>query len=149
MKNRALLPIRCAAIDLGKNVCLVEDKLTIDSKLYMMDNLHELPTDLSPEKLATKTIDKHTFFFSAATPLSNFHTITFEIDGIVYNFGEMYIQASKAKLFRDDVTLKKIMNSKTPGEMKVLGTRISNFNADCWAQAAPKIANKCYHAKFS
>ncbi len=45
-------------------------------------------------------------------------------------FGEMYIQASKVRLFGGDVTLKKIMNSKTPGEMKMLGTRISNFNAD-------------------
>ncbi len=44
--------------------------------------------------------------------------------------------------------LKKIMNSKTPGEMKVLATRISNFNANCWVQTTHKIANKYHHAKF-
>ncbi len=69
---RKLLPIRHAAIDQGQNMCLVKDKLTIDSKPYTVDNLHELPPDLSPDKLATKTINKHTFFFWAATPLNNF-----------------------------------------------------------------------------
>ncbi len=85
----------------------------IDSKPYSVDNLHELPTDLSPEKLATKTNDKYTFFFSLATPLSNFHPSTFEIDGIIYNFGEIYIQASKARLFGDVITLKNNHEFKT------------------------------------
>ncbi len=64
----------------------------IDSKLYTMDNLYELPPP--PERLATKTINNNTFFFSANTSLSNFHPSKFEIDGIRYSHGEMFIQAT-------------------------------------------------------
>ncbi len=97
---------------------LVEDKLTIDSKPYTADHLHEVPPDLSPDKLATKTINKHTFFYSAATPLSSFHLSKFQIDGIYYCHGEKYVQATKARMFGDDASLKNIMSSNSPGEMK-------------------------------
>ncbi len=131
---RTLLPIRYVTIDQGKKVCLVEDKLTIDSKPYTGDNLHELPPDLSRDKLATKTINKHTFFFSAATPLCNFHPSKFQIDGIYYCHGEKYVQSTKARMFGDDASLKKIMYSNSPGEMKALGSKINNFNAVIWTQ---------------
>ncbi len=138
---RKLLPIRHAAIDQGKKVCLVEDKLTIDSKPNTVDNLHELPPDLSPDKLATKTINKHTFFFLAATPISNFHPSKFQIDKIYYFHGEKYVQATKARMFGDDASLTKIMSSNSLGEMKALGSKINNFNAVISTQSAPMIAN--------
>ncbi len=59
---RKLLSIRHVAIDQGKKVRLVKDKLTIDSKPYTGDNLNDLPPDLSPDKLTTKSINKHIFF---------------------------------------------------------------------------------------
>ncbi len=129
---RKLLPIRHTAIDQGKKVRLAKDRLTIDSKLYTVDNMYELPPDLSPERLATKTINNNTFFFSANTPLSNFHPSKFEIDGIVYSHGKMFIQATKASMFEDDPTLKIIMSSKSPGEMKALGAKVNNFNKVVW-----------------
>ncbi len=35
----------------------------------------------------------------------------------------MFIPATKASLFGDDPTLKKIMSSKSPGDMKALGAK--------------------------
>ncbi len=95
---------------MGKKVQLVGDKLTIDSKLFTVNNLGELSPDLSPEKLATKTVNDHTFF-SAASTLSNFHTSKFKVEGVDYSHGEMFIQTSKAKLFNDEETYKNIMAS--------------------------------------
>ncbi len=61
----------------------------------------------------------------------------------------MIIQASKAKLFKDEQTLKKIMSSKSPGEMKALGTKVHNFNQDIWVKSAMQIAIQCHNAKFA
>ncbi len=59
----------------------------IDSKLYTVDNLYELPPPrYVPRKTGhKKTINNNTFFFLANTPLRNFHPSKFEIDGIVYS----------------------------------------------------------------
>ncbi len=99
--------------------------MTIDSKHYTVQNLSDLPPELSPENFALKTIISHTFFFSEATPLSNFHPSNFAIDGFTYKNGEMSIQATKARLFKDDYSLKRIMAAQSPGEAKALGAIIS------------------------
>ncbi len=52
-------------------------------------------------------------------------------------------------MFGDDESLKKVMSSNSPGEIKALGSKINNFNAVIWTQSAPKIANECHHAKFN
>ncbi len=49
-----LLPIRRAAIDMGQCVWLIGDKLTIDGKPYTVQNLGELPPNLTPDSLAQK-----------------------------------------------------------------------------------------------
>ncbi len=134
---------------MGKKVRLVGDKLTIDSKTYTVNNLNDLPPNLSPDSLASKTIDNHTFFFSGATLLSNFHQSKFTIDGIDYDNSEMYIQAMKARMFGDNHTLNRILSAKSPGEMKALGTKVNKFNPEVWAKSVMDIAINCLHAKFT
>ncbi len=56
---RNLLPIRRSVIDMGGKVQIVGDRLTIDSKLYTLNNLSDLHPDLSPTNLFTKAINSH------------------------------------------------------------------------------------------
>ncbi len=74
---RGLLPIRHEAILQKKKVRLVKDKLTVDNRVYTVNNLDRLPPELDLRKLATKEIENHLFFFSSAGPLSNFHHKSF------------------------------------------------------------------------
>ncbi len=80
---------------------LNEDRLTIDGKMYTVNNLNQLPSNLHPRQLATKEIDNHLFFFSEASPLSNYHPSKFTIDGESFSCGEEFIQTQKANFFKD------------------------------------------------
>ena len=146
---RILLPFRRAAIDQGRKVRLIEDRLTIDSQTYTVNNLHTLPKELSPAHISSKNIDDCHFFFSASSPLSNFHPSQFTIERETYEYGEEYIQAQKAKLFNDDESYAKIRAAKSPGEMKALGSKVTGFSRDLWAKYSRGVAKKCHQAKFS
>ncbi len=86
---------------------------------------------------------------SYSSPSSNFHPSKFSIDGIDHNNGEMYIQATKARMFRDDHTLNKILSVKSTGEMNALGARVNKFNPEIWERSIMDIVTKCLHTKFS
>ncbi len=146
---RTLLPVRREAIIPKKKVRLIEDKLTIDSKVYTVNNLHQLSAELDPSKLATKEIDNYLFFFSDASPLSNYYPSKFKTDGEIYSCGEEFIQPSKAKFFQDKIAYEQIRAPISPGQMKALGRNIQNFKVASWEKFAPEIALKCQHAKFS
>ncbi len=51
-------------------------------------------------------------------------------------------------MFGDDPTLKQIMSSKSPGEMKALGEKVNNFNKVVWENSVTNVANKMHHTKF-
>ncbi len=48
----------------------------------------------------------------------------------------LYIQATKARMFKDDITLNNIMSATSPGEMKALGARTKDSNKDIWVKSA-------------
>ncbi len=54
-----------------------------------------------------------------------------------------------ARMFKDDITLNKIMSATFPGEMNALGARTKDFIKDIWFKSAPEISNMCHNAKFS
>lgn len=128
------------------------DKLIIAKKVYTVkprNNLHELPDDLNPETLCQKTDGNTLVFFGYGSAFSNFHSAPYKSDNVKYSCSEQQIQASKAKLFNDDVTAERIMAAKSPYEMKKLGGRVKNFSGQQWREAAPAIAKKAVLAKFS
>ncbi len=88
-----LLPIRRAAIDQQMKVRLL-DRLTINSQLYTIDNLHQLPESLKGEKLAICEEKDHIFLYSEATPFSNFYISHFTIERQFFCCGEQHIQNS-------------------------------------------------------
>ena len=81
--------------------------------------------------------------------MSQWYPAQFTIDGITYACAEQWMMASKARLFGDEVTLKKILAAKDPKEMKSLGRQVRNFNADVWNQEACSLVIAGNVAKFS
>ncbi len=145
---KKLLPIRKAAIDQGMRVKLVEDRLVINSHTYTVKNLHQLPDSIKPEKVATRTEGDCTFFFTEASPLSNWHPSVFKVEGTEYTCMEQYLMRQKANLFGDTETAQKIMKAETPRAMKDFGKNVKNFSDDTWKSKAEDIAIKGALEKF-
>lgn len=71
-----------------------------------------------------------TFFWHG--PFSQWHKSKFISNGVEYFWCEQFMMASKARLFKDDITLEKIMKSTSPKEIKDLGREVKNFNQEVW-----------------
>ena len=154
-RRRVLKPILHAALNqekYKKSAFLAVDKLIIDRKAFTVqprNNLHELPADLQPDRVAQKSNDQTLVFFGQNSAFSNFHPASFKVDGVQYTCNEQFIQSKKAELFNDDVAHSMIMSTKSPYAMKKIGGRVRNFDKSKWNQEAPRIARKGVHAKFS
>lgn len=73
----------------------------------------------------------------------------FKVDGITYKTAEHWMMAKKAELFGDKEIYEKIINSKSPGEAKDLGRRISGFNQEKWEAARFEIVVEGNYHKFT
>lgn len=63
----------------------------------------------------------------------------FECDGQVYCCMEQYMMACKARIFKDEDILEKIMQATYPGDMKRLGRQVSGFDSDTWNKECTRI----------
>ena len=73
----------------------------------------------------------------------------FVVDGIKYKSAEHFMMASKARLFNDEETLKKILNCNKPAEAKKLGREVKNFNEEAWISKRYEIVLQASLNKFS
>ena len=88
------------------------------------------------------------YYFFYGSYLSNWADTEF-IDtktGFPYNCSEQYMMHKKALLFNDLEIAKRIMNADHPGEQKVLGRKVKNFNKEVWDEHARDIVYEgCYY----
>ena len=150
--RRLLRPILKAAKnipELKKKCRLDGNQLVIDSKRYTKENLHQLPKNLDPMKVTTKSNDECVGFFGELCPLSNFHRSPFVYNEVEYHSSEQMIQHMKAKLFGDKTAQMLILNAKTPLECKKFSKDINNFNFKTWASKAKELCKKGLEAKFA
>jgi len=92
-------------------------------------------------------MEKFTFFWSG--PFSNWHPSPFQIDGIWYNCSEQFMMAEKARLFKDEATLKKILSAVDPREQKAYGRQVAGFDKEKWELVAREAVYKGCYAKFT
>ena len=59
------------------------------------------------------------------------------------------MMAEKARLFNDEETLRKILSTDDPKEVKALGRLIKNFDQETWENNKYDIVVKGNYAKFS
>ena len=52
--------------------------------------------------------------------------------GLAYNSCEQFMMASKARVFNDTISLKKIMKEKNPSRIKRLGRKVVGFEIETW-----------------
>ncbi|HEX7658387.1 MAG TPA: NADAR family protein [Pseudonocardiaceae bacterium] len=69
--------------------------------------------------------------------LSQWWPATFTVDGLTYSSAEQFMMASKARLFGDEVTAERIMETTSPKMAKALGRSVKGFDEETW------IANRC------
>ena len=149
-RRRLLGPIAREARRKGKKATVTVDKLVIDGNTYTVDTINRLPEDLSPAKVATRSDNTVTAFYTSQSPLSNFYLREIkDKDGTKYHSSEQMYQAGKAKSFNDNVTAARIMSCKTPYECYMEGKKVQNFNLQTWKEKAPEVMYEVCLAKFS
>lgn len=70
-------------------------------------------------------------------------------DGFAFSCTEQYMMYHKAKLFGDEVMMKKIMKTKLPKTMKRYGRLVSNYDPVVWEQHKCDIVYRGNVLKFS
>lgn len=73
----------------------------------------------------------------------------FKIEGMEYTTAEHYMMAQKAKLFGDEDSYQKIIQSNDPNEAKKLGRGVRNYDGKTWEQHRFDIVVAGNVAKFS
>ena len=146
-RRNALYPIMMKARDLKHKAFLRADKLVIDDRTYTIENLHTLPKELDPANITTKRVGDVVAFYSAHSPLSNFHHSPFTLDGKTYPHTEQFLQHQKAIFANDLEKAKQICVTSSPIMCKKLGDSVSVVLND-WLPHAENLLVKACKAKF-
>lgn len=70
-----------------------------------------------------------------ASCLSQWFPIEFSIDGVRYATAEHFMMAEKARLFRDDEALARILVAPTPADAKAVGREVRGYDDAAWEAA--------------
>jgi len=73
----------------------------------------------------------------------------FDVENIHYATAEHFMMAEKARTFGDKEALAQILSASTPEEVKKIGRRVKNFNADVWTKRSIEVVLQGNIAKFS
>ena len=150
-KRKTLLPILQAAkrsSEYKKQNKLEDDKIVLKGRKYGVNTLNQLPEELNVFKVTTKENADTVGYFGEINPLSNFYPTSFTYDGVQYISSEQFIQASKAKYFKDVDTYNQIMSCSTSLECKRALRLIRNVDVDRWELVAGNICQPGIRAKF-
>ena len=148
-KRAFLRPYVKAAYAKGRKAVLVGDMLMVDGKKYSVNDLESLPEDISPDKIAIQEKNGAVLFYRADAYLSNFYKAPVQINNTRYVCVEQYFTAEKARMFKDQSTVNRIMDSQNPTEMKFLGRNTKNFNQKTWDEKASTVMLHALRAKFN
>ena len=100
---------------------------------------------------------KYVFFWGHQQPeegisktcFSQWYEASFKIDGILYRTAEHCMMAEKARLFGDQLSEDKILQSCTPGEAKKIGRSVQGFDESLWLENRFSIVIQANLGKFS
>ena len=107
------------------------------------------PEKISQTDMSQKQNDNAIVFLGENSTFSNFNkSYPVLIDDVMYSSNEQYIQCEKAKMFRDNETVRKIMSSSNPKEIKELGKTVRNFDNRKWKHRRNEVVRVCNEAKY-
>jgi ribA/ribD-fused uncharacterized protein len=90
-----------------------------------------------------------TFFFTEASPFSQWYRSAFTVDGVTFNCAEQFMMHGKARLFDDAETAQKILAADHPREHKALGRKVKRFDDAVWKREREAIVLAGSRAKFT
>lgn len=90
-----------------------------------------------------------TFFFTEASPFSNWYPCRFVVDGIEFNCTEQHMMHGKAMLFGDTDVAAEVLAAAHPREHKALGRKVKNFDDHVWRRERVRIVTAGNRAKFT
>ena len=80
--------------------------------------------------------------------LSQWYATSFEIDGVEYPTAEHWMMASKARLFGDEESLRRILDAADPKTAKTLGRSVKNFDDGVWQSNCRQLVTEGNIATF-
>jgi ribA/ribD-fused uncharacterized protein len=90
-----------------------------------------------------------TFFFTEASPFSQWHRCQFVVDGNTFNCAEQFMMHGKAVLFDDAEMAVQILEADHPRTHKALGRKVKNFDNVVWERERKRIVKDGNRAKFT
>ena len=126
-----------------------KDQIVIEGKKYGLQNMHQLPTDVSTFKCTSEESSECVGFFGELNELSNFHPCKFTVKGLTYSHSEQWIQHCKAKYFKDNITMAQVMSAETALECKMLARDVLGYDERKWKEVAFKECYQGLYEKFN
>jgi len=91
----------------------------------------------------------YTFFFTEASPFSQWYRCAFTVDANTFNCAEQYMMYGKAQLFSDAEVGAQILAADHPRQHKALGRKVKNFDGGVWNREREGIVRAGNAAKFT
>jgi ribA/ribD-fused uncharacterized protein len=92
---------------------------------------------------------EYTFFYTQASPFSQWYRCRFEVGGNVFSCAEQYMMHGKALLFGDTAIAAQILATTQPREHKALGRKVAGFDDATWKREREAIVLAGNRAKFT
>ena len=148
--RRILRPvIRKARKGKYKGLCRMEkDQVIIEGRRYGINNLHQLPNEISTFKCTSEETEDCIGFFGELNELSNFYPCKFMVNATTYSSSEQWIQHCKAKYFRDTITMAQVMTAENALDCKLLARDTSGYDERQWKEVAYQECYNGLYAKF-
>lgn len=83
------------------------------------------------------------------TCLSQWYASSFEMNNVRYKCAEQYMMCEKARLFKDEEALDRILQAYHPNQMRLIGRQVKNFDSKVWDEKKVQIVKIANLAKFS
>ena len=84
-------------------------------------------------------MSRFTFFFTEASPFSQWYRCTFSASELTFNCAEQYMMHGKAVLFGDADVAAEILRTPHPKQQKALGRKVKNFDDKVWKRERENI----------
>lgn len=94
-------------------------------------------------------MSRYTFFFTEASPFSQWYRCSFVVDGQAFNCAEQYMMYGKAMLFADPDVAAEILAADHPRQHKALGRKVKGYDEHTWRKNRERIVKDGNRAKFT
>ena len=135
-----------------QKVFLNGNVLILENKRYSVDDLVDLPADLSPRLFSEKTNDKCYVFggiHSKFNPFSNWYPCRIQHGGHLFKSVEQAYQHSKAAYVGDATSATKLLHTMDPAAAKKIGSKVAGVNGSNWDTAKNDIMKDLITKKFT